>query len=284
VINSVVRPVDLSDHQQLSNLIFFETHIHRHLDWRSPLEWLGAPFYWALEEGRHITAALACPTEVDGIAWVRLFVYAGHRSADHTWNLLWSTAKDAIAHTGGATVAAIAMQGWFQQALAMSGFENRQQIVMLEWHDQPWVSSAAHGIQIRKMREADLPQVVGADNAAFDPLWHNSLETLQLAFSQALFATVAESLHGILGYQITTGHGQRAHLARLAVHPKAQGRGVGRALLSDLFTKVTQHGVVRLSVNTQSDNATSLSLYKKMGFHRMGEEYPVYTFNIASSG
>lgn len=284
MINSLVRPVDLSDHQQLSNLIFFETHIHRHLDWRSPLEWLGAPFYWALEEGRHITAALACPTEVDGIAWVRLFVYAGHRSADHAWNLLWSTAKETIAHTGGATVAAIAMQGWFQQALAMSGFENRQQIVMLEWHDQPWVSSAAHGIQIRKMTEADLPQVVETDNAAFDPLWHNSIETLQLAFSQALFATVAENLHGIFGYQITTGHGQRAHLARLAVHPKAQGRGLGRALLSDLFAKVTQHGIVRLSVNTQSDNAISLSLYKKMGFHRTGEEYPVYTFDIPANG
>lgn len=283
MINSLVRPVDLSDHQQLSNLIFFETHIHRHLDWRSPLEWLGAPFYWALEEGRHLTAALACPAEVDGIAWVRLFVYAGHATADHAWNLLWATARDAIGRAGGATVAAIAMQGWFQQALAASGFENRQQIVMLEWHDQSWVSSAAHGIRIRKMTEADLPQVVETDNAAFDPLWHNSLDTLQLAFAQALFATVAENSHEILGYQITTGHGQRAHLARLAVRPAVQGHGVGRALLSDLFSKVTQHGIVRLSVNTQSNNATSLSLYKKMGFQRTGEEYPVYTFEVPAS-
>ncbi len=284
MINSLVRPVDLSDHQQLSNLIFFETHIHRHLDWRSPLEWLGAPFYWALEEGRHITAALACPTEVDGIAWVRLFVYAGHRSADHAWNSLWSTAKETIARAGGATVAAIAMQSWFQQALATTGFENRQQIVMLEWHDQPWVSYGVNGIRIRKMAEADLSEVVETDNAAFDPLWHNSIETLQLAFSQALFATVAESSSGICGYQMTTGHGQRAHLARLAVHPQVQGRGVGRALLSDLFTKVRQRDIVRLSVNTQSDNATSLSVYKKMGFQRTGEEYPVYTFDVAAHG
>jgi ribosomal protein S18 acetylase RimI-like enzyme len=283
VINSLVRPVDLNDHQQLSNLIFFETHIHRHLDWRSPLEWLGAPFYWALEEGRHITAALACPTEVEGIAWVRLFVYAGHATADNAWNLLWSTAKEEVARAGGATVAAIAMQGWFQQALDASGFENHQQIVMLEWQKQPWVSRQAHGIHIRKMTEADLPQVVETDNAAFHPLWHNSFETLQLAFSQALFATVAESPDGIFGYQISTGHGQRAHLARLAVRPEAQGRGTGRALLSDLFTKVTRNGIVRLSVNTQSDNLTSLSLYQKMGFNRTGEEYPVYTFDVPAA-
>jgi ribosomal protein S18 acetylase RimI-like enzyme len=283
VINSLVRAVDLKDHQQLSNLIFFETHIHRHLDWRSPLEWLGAPFYWALEEGKHITAALACPTEVEGIAWVRLFVYGGHKSADHAWTLLWSTAQEEIAHAGGAVVAAIAMQAWFQQSLAASGFENRQQIIMLEWQNQPWVANRAPDIQIRKMTEADLRQVVETDNAAFHPLWHNSYDTLKLAFLQSLFATVAVNSQGILGYQLTTGHGQRAHLARLAVHPEAQGRGAGRMLLSDLFAKVTQHGIVRLSVNTQNDNVSSLSLYKKMGFVHTGEEYPVYTFNVPAN-
>ncbi len=283
MINSLVRPVDLNDHQQLSNLIFFETHIHRHLDWRSPLEWLGAPFYWALEEHRNITAALACPTEVSGIAWVRLFVYAGHGSADNAWTLLWSTAKEEIAQAGGATVAAIAMQLWFQQLLVMSGFENRQNIVMLEWQVQPWLSPVTDEVKVRQMTEADLHQVVETDNAAFHPLWHNSFDTIKLAYSQALFATVAEDSYGIYGYQISTGHAQRAHLARLAVRPEVQGRGVGRALLNDLFTKVTRNGMLRLSVNTQSDNETSLSLYRKMGFHRTGEEYPVYTFNVPAT-
>ena len=59
MINSLVRMADLNDHQQLSNLIFFETHLHRHLDWRSPLEWLGAPFYWVLEEGKRARALRA---------------------------------------------------------------------------------------------------------------------------------------------------------------------------------------------------------------------------------
>ena len=283
MINSLVRAVDLNDHQQLSNLIFFETHLHRHLDWRSPLEWLGARFYWALEEGKHITAALACPTEVEGIAWLRLFVYAGHGSADNAWTLLWSTAKQEIAHAGGAAVAAIAMQNWFQRVLAASGFENHQRIVMLDWEVQPRVSREVKGVHIREMTEADLPQVVETDNTAFNPLWHNSLDTLQLAFSQSMFATVAEDSNGIFGYQLTTGHGHRAHLARLAVRPEAQGRGTGRALLNDLFTKVTGNGIARLSVNTQNDNLASLSLYKKMGFHRTGEEYPVYTFKVRAS-
>lgn len=280
MINTLVRPAGPNDHQQLSNLIFFETRLHRHLDWRTPLEWLGAPFYWALEEGRQITAAMACPTEAEGIAWVRLFVYAGRWSAENAWNILWDTAKQEIARAGGATVAAIAMQPWFQHVLTMSRFENRQNIVMLEWQYQPWASFETPGIRIRKMEEGDLPAVERTDAAAFPPLWQNPIDTLRRGFGQALFATVAENANGIVGYQISTGGRSRAHLARLAVDPAMQGRGVGRMLLGDLFTSLYQYGIPKLSVNTQSDNQTSLSLYKKMGFLLTGEQYPVYTFNI----
>lgn len=280
MINTLVRPADLRDHQQLSNLIFFETRLHRHLDWRSPLEWLGAPFYWALEEGGQITAALACPEEIAGIAWVRLFVHTGHWSAENAWNLLWSAARQAIAQADGARVAAIAIQPWFQDILAGNGFENRQQIVLLEWRYQPSAARATSGVRIRKMTEADLPGVEKTDAASFDRLWHNPLETLRRAFAQAWYATVAENESGIIGYQLSTGGGQRAHLARLAVHPAVQGQGAGRALLNDLFTYLTYTGIPRLSVNTQSDNQVSLSLYQRMGFVRTGDQYPVYTFDI----
>ncbi len=285
MINTLVRPAGPRDHHQLSNLIFFESRLHRHLDWRSPLEWLGAPFYWALDEGGQITAALACPEELSGIAWVRLFVYAGRWSAEDAWQLLWSAAQREIAQAGGAKVAAIAIQPWFQDLLAGSGFGIPQQIVLLEWHGSPTQPPAARGpsgIHIRKMTESDLPAVEETDAASFEPLWQNPLETLHRAFAQAYYATVAENEKGIIGYQLSTGGGPRAHLARLAVHHDEQGKGVGRALLNDLFDHLTHTGIPRLSVNTQSDNATSLSLYQRMGFVRTGEEYPVYTFDISA--
>ncbi|MEP7135939.1 MAG: N-acetyltransferase [Chloroflexota bacterium] len=280
MITALVRPANLDDHQKLSNLIFFESRLHRHLDWRSPLEWLGASFYWALDDGRQITAALACPLEVPGIAWMRLFVHSGGWSAESAWSLLWQKAQAEVGQAGGARVAVIAMQPWLQQILRASGFKNIQQIVMLEWQYQPWAGGAAQGVRIRPMTEADLPAVTQTDAASFDPLWQNSLETLRRAFAQALIATVAENDNGIIGYQLSTGGGQRAHLARLAVHAAMQGRGVGRALLGDLFARLVNDGIYRLSVNTQSDNAVSLSLYQKMGFLRTGEQYPVYIFDV----
>jgi ribosomal protein S18 acetylase RimI-like enzyme len=280
ITNPLVRPADFKDHQQLSNLIFFETRLHRHMDWRSPLELLGSPFYWALEDGGQVIAALACSPEAKRINWVRLFVYAGRWDAGHTWNMLWTTAREEISRAGGGTVAAIAMQSWFQQVLAASGFVNRQDIVMLEWRYQSWDRSETNGIRIRTLTEADLPEVEKTDAASFTPLWQNPLDTLRKAFSQTLFATVAEDEKGIVGYQLTTGGRTHAHLARLAVHPSAQGRGAGRALLVELFGRLTQMGVNRLTVNTQSDNEASLGLYQKIGFVRTGEQYPVYTFEI----
>jgi ribosomal-protein-alanine N-acetyltransferase len=280
VITALVRPANLDDHQRLSNLIFFESRLHRHLDWRSPLEWLGAPFYWALDDGRQITAALACPPEVPGIAWLRLFVHSGGWTAENAWNLLWQTARADIAQAGGARVAVIAMQPWLQQILSASGFKNIQQIVMLEWQYQPWAGGEAAGVRIRPMLETDLPHVTETDAASFDRLWQNSLDTLRRAFAQALIATVAENDNGLIGYQLSTGGGQRAHLARLAVHSSMQGRGVGRALLGDLFARLVNSSIYKLSVNTQSDNVVSLSLYQKMGFLRTGEQYPVYIFDV----
>jgi ribosomal protein S18 acetylase RimI-like enzyme len=196
--------------------------------------------------------------------------------------MLWQTAREEIARVGGAKVAAIAIQPWFQNLLTGSGFENRQQIVLLEWRYQPTAARETPGIRIRKMTEVDLPEVEKTDAASFDPLWQNPLETLRRAYAQALYATVAENENGIIGYQISTGSGQRAHLARLAVHPVVQGKGAGRALLNDLFVFLMYMGISRLSVNTQSDNQASLSLYQRMGFMRTGEQYPVYTFDISA--
>lgn len=282
MVNAQVRPADLRDQQRLSNLIFFETHSHRHLDWRTPLEWLGDKYFWAMEEGSQITAALACPEEAHGIAWVRLFVHTIYWSAENAWTLLWDAAKDDIARGGGAMVAAIAQHNWFAHLLEASGFENRQSIVMLEWKYQPRASFEAKGIQIRKMTEADLADVTEVDYEAFGPLWHNTQDTLKRALTQSLFATVVEDANGIVGYQVTTGSGARAHLARLAVHPAVQGRGVGRALLGNLFDMLVQNNYLKLSVNTQNDNKTSLKLYQRMGFVRTGEAYPVYTFDVPS--
>ncbi|MEW6240270.1 MAG: GNAT family N-acetyltransferase [Chloroflexota bacterium] len=280
-LNLQTRPALASDYQSLSNLVFFESHVHRHLDWRSPLDWLGRPFYWVIEENGRIAAALACPTDPRDVAWIRLFVHDARLPLREAWDMLWAVAQDTIRAAGGATVAAIVMQRWLEPSLRESGFANLQDIVMLEWNSRPLAPSLpVEGVIIRPMTTADLPAVAETDADAFAPLWHNSFESLGRAFGQSLYATVAEMDGRMAGYQLSTGHAAGAHLARLAVRKEAQGRRIGAALVWDLMSFLRRRNLARLTVNTQNDNHASLALYRRMGFLRTGEQFPVFTFPV----
>jgi ribosomal protein S18 acetylase RimI-like enzyme len=80
----------------------------------------------------------------------------------------------------------------------------------------------------------------------------------------------------VAGYQISTGTPIGGHLARLAVKPEFQGKGVGYALVYDLIRQLLRRGARVITVNTQKDNLASLTLYKRIGFVLTGEKYPIY--------
>ncbi len=280
-VSAQPRRVEFGDRRQISDLIFHEANIHRHLDWRSPLEWIGAPNYWALEEYGRITAALACPEDPPHVAWIRLFGHQPHLSPREAWTPIWEIARREINAAEPQTrIAAIATKRWFQNLLLSSGFELRQNIVLLQLTLDRFSSfSAPQDFRIRPMRDDDMPAIVNIDFESFGWFWHNAADALQRARSLAVSATVAENDSGIIGYQISTGNPFGAHLARLAVKPAAQGRGVGGALVNDLIQRI---GASRISVNTQEDNVASLALYRKIGFVRTGEYFPVLMYPSAT--
>lgn len=272
-----VRPAEMQDRQMISDLIFYQNHAHRHLDWRPPLDWLGSPHFWVMEENGRALAALACPPDPPGAAWIRLFAYNGAISASQAWNALWSEARAELARRGGARAGVIAMQGWMRDLMAHSDFSFAHNIVMLEWHGKPALPpSLPSDVTLRSMTQADLPAVEEVDAEAFEPMWHVSRHNLERAFAQGVMADVLEARGRVIGYQLSTAKTGGAHLARLAVRKEAQGLGFGAALVANLIVHMRRRGAEIVSVNTQHDNHASLALYRKFGFERTGEEYPVY--------
>ncbi len=274
-----VRQAETRDHSLLADWLTQDVHIHRHLDWRPPLDWLGHPSWWVLEEQARPLAALACPDDPPEIAWLRLFAHTSYVPAGRAWRELWAQARRSLIALKP-TIAAIAIEYWMEPLLQEARFDLRQWVVVLERRLSTLPSRKdAENLPIRSMRAEDLKAVAQVDWEAFSPPWRHSLDSLRRAFAQALFASVLELDGKILGYQITTGHAFGAHLARLAVHPQAQGQGWGRKLLEALFDSLRSRRIERLTVNTQHDNRVSLSLYRRMGFERTGEEYPVYVYD-----
>lgn len=276
-----VRPAEDKDRGQLANILHFETHVHRHLDWRPPLDWLGLSPYLIAEQDERVVAALACPPDPPGVAWIRVFAAGGGEGVGTAWELLWPLARQQLGELPVKHVAAIPLQDWFRDLLQNHGFRHAHNVVVLVWDNASEVLPAPRATcDMRPMLAADLAAVQELDAVAFGELWRNSLDSLDLAFKQAAVATVAEDDEGLLGYQISTHSPLGAHLARLAVHPRAQRQGVGYRLVRELQEHYSMPPLTRLTVNTQDHNEVSLALYKKAGFRETQEHYPVYQLDL----
>lgn len=281
-LNLAVRPASTADYHRIANLIHFEGHTHRNLEWRSPLDWLGTqPFIISEREGQ-VVGAIACPPDPANVAWVRLFSYAMYLPAEQVWQVLWNEVLRQITenHTISRLVS-LPLNHWYEKLLIKSNFSITHSVVLLQIDlTRKTIASVPlpEDISIRVMNLNDLPAVQAVDEAAFLPIWQNSLTSLEIAFRQADMATVAEQNGEIIAYQITTKSESRVHLARLAVLPQQQGRRIGKSLLLDVLSQYQRRGLNRLTVNTQNNNPNSLNLYQHAGFILTGEEYPVYEF------
>lgn len=275
----LVRQANEGDKPKLANLIHFETYIHRHLDWRTPLDWISYEPFLISERNGELIGALACPPDPPSIAWIRLFALSSLIPLSDGWEILWQDTKKFLLENRSMKILAIPLQGWFRSLLKQSGFIHIRDVVVLSWDNDIRLPAPNELTAIRPMEVGDLPLIHEIDCTAFEDEWQNSIESIEVAFNQASFATVAISDEKIIGYQISTGGSHGGHLARLAVHPQQQMKGIGYSLLYDLITRFSRKGITRLTVNTQRDNVASLNLYKKAKFSTTGEIFPVYQYN-----
>ncbi len=268
-------------YDQIASFLNENNQIHRHLDWFGTLDWLGYQPYLLLIKDKKIYAVLCATPENDKSAWVRTFVTKKNLPLEETWQGLLDKAIVKLKENGINQLAALALHSWFEGLLSVSGFKHRQNIVVLEWGGKlPSEVPINPDIKIRPMNLTDLPEVHDLDKIAFQPLWQNSLAGLTKAYEQPGISTVAVCQGIIIGYQISTSMTIYGHLARLAVNPDYQRRGIASALVYDLLRQFDQQGFWRVTVNTQSDNSPSLKLYDTFGFERTGEEIPVYKLNL----
>lgn len=278
MLDSIIRAAEHFDHHSLSELLE-NNMVHRHLEWRDPLSWIGHKPFLVLEHNREIVGALACPPDPPGVAWVRLFASQGAADEREIWRLLWVAAASELASIPGIMTAAIVMVKWMAPLLEHSGFSTHQELVLLERSNADFINHPKEkdSASIRPMATHDLDNVTTVDATAFHPLWQNTYSDLARAYSRAYLAAVAEMDRRVVGYHISTRTAKGIHLARLAVLPEWQGQGIGRALVDDLISQAGRRGIHLITVNTQSDNAASLALYREAGFLETGERFPVYT-------
>ena len=278
----VIRKAVPTDRSALIQLLQKKSFIHRHLGWESPLDWLENDPFYLLEAEQGIVAALACPPDEDQITWLRLFAVRPGFPVEDAWKALWPVVISWMKEKyPGVLINSLVMNNKMEKILKRSEFEEVYQVVVLVWDIAKaiWPESRS-GLVVRDMLPEDFQQVYEIDLSAFSLIWRNSMSQQQAAFQEAFSARVIEIKGKVAAYQISTTNPRGGHLARLAVDPEYQNQGLATLLIEDILNTFQEQGIVEITVNTQSNNLASLELYKKFGFMRLEDTYPVLQYEI----
>lgn len=150
------------------------------------------------------------------------------------------------------------------------GFEIVQRLTLLHLDLQAPRPSPAHGrVRVRKARPAEHGRYALLDHAAFPDGWaldESSIGEAAAATQRSRVRYVADAAGEPVAYAVSGRSGRAAFLQRLAVHPRAQGAGLGAALVADAVHWAARWRCRTMAVNTQEDNATARRLYERAGF------------------
>lgn len=283
-----VRPATSNDRAALNRLTERARRVHFHLDWKTIDDWLGTPAevmrpgqvcLLALS-GRQIAGALIGSANGSPVAWVRLVAIADGHDGQAVLGALLEPAVDALLQADVESLACLAHPDWLAGLLPVLGFSPFIDVTNFAKEDRAIPKFGAPGVTIRRAQAGDLPAVLENDRAAFDPIWWHSGESLERILKEAAYFVVAEIDGRVIGHAFSDVYGGRGHLVRLAVHPDGQGRGVGTRLLAESLMFLIAAGAHPLTLNTQANNYTSQSLYRRFGYAPAGDSTTVMLRHI----
>jgi ribosomal protein S18 acetylase RimI-like enzyme len=158
-------------------------------------------------------------------------------------------------------------------ALSEYGFQEVNTILLLRKRDWDVPTSGNDGVSIRPATANDIPALVRLDEAAFaEDMWRNNAEAFQQCLDRMALFVVAEHKARIVGYQFSYMQRQGGYVARVVVHPRAQGQRIGARLLADAIHFFQESGIRDIVLNTQRDNHRAQRLYSWFGFRLVKQE------------
>lgn len=123
-------------------------------------------------------------------------------------------------------------------------------------------------LQWRSLAAEDLHSMLAIEQAAHS---HPCSDSVLLSFLNRSSAQVWGVFQGktLLGFSIVSVVVDESELINIAVHPQAQGKGIGSQLLQHAIAQLPE--VVRgMFLEVRQSNAPAIALYDRMGFIETG--------------
>jgi [ribosomal protein S18]-alanine N-acetyltransferase len=268
--------------RQVHELLFHSQSVHTHLDWHETDQWLDTqqvPMRLAWQNGR-LTGLIAMSNPLNGTCWIRLAAVQDYVNQATVLQALWDDIIIELRAQGVHLVALLAVRDWITDHVAELGFHYVEDIITLARAGQNIPEPRPHQLTLRAAEPYDLETMARVDQTAFIPPWQLAPDELRQAYRISSSCTVALHEGKLVGYQLSTLYFDGAHLARLAVLPHMQGRGIGGVLLGDTLARFFRRGVYSMTLNTQASNLQSQRLYRRFGFRPNGYDLPYWSTTI----
>ncbi|TWT92740.1 ribosomal-protein-alanine N-acetyltransferase [Stieleria varia] len=121
------------------------------------------------------------------------------------------------------------------------------------------------GVHIRWMIRRDMPAVLGIEQNCFEFAWTEK-DFIRCLRQRNCIGMVAEKDDEIVGFMIYELHKNRLHILNFAVHEKCRRQGVGNAMCSKLFGKLSHERRNRIMLEVRETNLDAQLFFKSLGF------------------
>jgi ribosomal protein S18 acetylase RimI-like enzyme len=142
----------------------------------------------------------------------------------------------------------------------------------------PLATATAH-VRVRRAEISDLDDLVALEDRTFDSDRMSRDQYRRHLDSATALVLVASANHrNFLGTAVLffrKGSGV-SRLYSLASQPEARGKGVGTALIEASEAAARQRRCRALRLEVRTDNVVAISLYERLGYHRIGSREKYY--------
>jgi ribosomal protein S18 acetylase RimI-like enzyme len=265
------------------HLLASSYQIHTHLDWYNTEQWLDSENVpvWLAWQADKLVGMIAASIPLSNTCWMRLLAIHDAAPTEAVLTALWETLRNDLKTIGVGSVSLLITHDWLSDyASPIFSMSRIDTIVTMRRRSAQPPRPRNVALTVQPAEIEDYPVMTEIDQAAFPPPWQLAFSDLRQAARIAVNCTVARLDGEIVGYQLSTRHRETGHLARLAVLPEMQGKGVGGTLLYYMIRSFLMKGVRVMTVNTQLSNVRSQRLYGAYHFLRNGYDMPVWEVEI----
>ncbi len=134
-------------------------------------------------------------------------------------------------------------------------------------------------VTVRRMRSADLDEVMQIERLSFSTPWSRESFRLEIEENRCAYYIVLAEDGRVVAYAGTWLAISEGHITNIAVHPDFRGRGYGKRITRELMEQCLDIGITWMTLEVRRSNLIAQGIYTSLGFKSVGVRRRYYEDN-----